>query len=87
MDKVSIIKGSLQCFVLGWLALLPVIGVVPAGFALAAFRRVRSEAGAEWNPAGGYLIGGCLLAWVGLGLWSLVLGGALIVVAVNLNAL
>ena len=66
MDKVRVIEGSLRCFVAGCLSLVPLLGIFPAMVAIYSFHAVRRQAGAEWNPARGYLLWGVTLAWGGL---------------------
>jgi hypothetical protein len=64
-QKVSILEGSLRCFVLGLFSLIPLIG---AGFAIAAmceYRRVWRERAHEWNPAQVYVCWGQGLACFG----------------------
>ena len=77
MDKVYVIKGSLRCYALGWLALIPFLGIGPAAAALLLFERVRREAGEEWNPARRQLYCGRILSWVGLLFSTVVCGLAL----------
>ena len=66
MDKVRVIEVSLRCFVAGCLAMIPLLGIFPAVVAIYSFHVVRREAGRSWNPARGYLLGGCVLGWLGL---------------------
>jgi hypothetical protein len=79
MDRVRVINLSLRCFTLGWLALIPFLGMLPAFLAMACFNRTRREAGDEWNPARGYLLWGATLAWCGLALSALLMLGAALV--------
>jgi hypothetical protein len=72
MDRVELIKKSLRCFVLGLLALLPILGLPMAVLALATIHSVTRRQGQEWNPAQQYLLWGRALAWWG-GFVSLVL--------------
>ena len=81
MDKIRVIKLSLRCLRSGLLGLIPVIGI---SFIIAAFicyRRVRREAGTEWNPARRQLCWG-----VGLAITDLVLLSAAIVLVVVIQA-
>jgi hypothetical protein len=75
--KTRMIEHSLQCFVLGLLGLLPVIGFPLALFALMTFRRVCLEQQGHWNVARPYLLWGfvfgALGALVSLGLFFSVL--------------
>ena len=84
MDRVRIINQSLRCFTLGWLSLIPLLGVPPALIGLSCYARSRDEAGDEWNPAKPYLIWGCVLAWCGLALSSVIIFGGALVAAKNL---
>lgn len=63
--RIRILEGSLRCFVMGLLSLIPLFG---AGFAINAIRthfRVWAEDGRAWNPAQAYLRWGFVLAWIG----------------------
>jgi len=80
MDKIRVIKLSMQCLRYGVLGLLPIIGLPFAVRALVCYRRARREAGGDWNPATRQLYSGHTLAVVGCGLTVLTL--AVIVVAV-----
>ena len=77
MDKVRVIKRSLLCFRMGWLGLIPLLGVPPAAIAIIISKRTQMEVAEQWNPAGKYLFWGCLLAWAGLALSGLLLAGSL----------
>ena len=80
MDKVRVIKWSLRCFRLGWFSLVPILGIVPAAFAITSYGRAKAEAGAEWNPAARFLFWGCVLAWLGLAVSALVVGFAMLII-------
>ena len=84
MDPVRVINLSLRCFTLGWLSLIPFLGVLPALLGLSCYARARNEAGVQWNPAKAYLLWGCALAWCGLALSSVILFGGELVAARNL---
>ena len=78
--KIQILEGSLRCYALGWLSLLPVFGV-PLGIgAVAVFWRTWPISRDEQNPARRYLIGGLVLALGGL----LVSGGLLLAMSLYL---
>jgi hypothetical protein len=78
MNRIEITNKSLQCFVLGAIGFVPVLGI-PAGImAVIRFCQVTFRRGDEWNPAQRYLLWG-----FGLGLLSL-LGSALAVLLVGL---
>jgi hypothetical protein len=49
--KIEIIKHSTECFVLGLLSLLPVIGFPLILLAVLQARQVKRIAGGQWNPA------------------------------------
>ena len=80
MDKVRVIERSLRCCTAGWLALIPLVGLVPAIVAIRLRYQVRAEVGGEWNPAEAYLKWGWVLGWLGLLLSALLWGGVLVVV-------
>lgn len=66
MNRIESIEGSLRCFVFGWLALIPVLGMGLAVIAMGNFFRVRAAAAEDWNPASRYLNWGFTLAGIGL---------------------
>jgi hypothetical protein len=70
--RIETLRRSLQCFVCGWLALLPWLGLPFGVAALSLFLRVRLTSGGESNPAKLYLIWGVVLGCAGL-LFSVVL--------------
>ena len=76
MDRADAIRRSLTAFVCGMAGFLPVIGLVPAGYALFCWRSVTVAYGKEWNPASPYLSWGARLASLGL------LTSALLIIAV-----
>jgi len=76
MNKVRVIEWSLRCYRLSWLALVPLLGFVPALIALGLFRKIGKEAGEQWNPARLYALAGLFIAIIGLFL-SMVVGGAI----------
>jgi hypothetical protein len=69
--RVEIIERSLRCFILGLFSLLPVIGLPLAAVVLVENWRIKSRAGAAWNPAGRYLHWACRCACWGAGISSL----------------
>jgi hypothetical protein len=73
MDRITAIRKSLTGFVCGIVGFLPIIGLVPAVYALVCWRQVQTRYGREWNPAEVYLSVGARLALLG------VLGSALII--------
>jgi hypothetical protein len=66
MDKVRVIEGSLTCYALGWLSLIPVLGLVAAFVGLVEARSVIALSEGQWNPARKYLVAGRLLSGLGL---------------------
>jgi hypothetical protein len=64
--RIELMERSLQCFVFGWLSLLPLLGL-PFGIgAVAVYARVRFRASRERNPARRYLIWGLVLGLLGV---------------------
>jgi hypothetical protein len=74
-EQIEVIKRSLRCFVTGLVALLPGLGVFPAGYVFWAAHRVRSRCRGVWNPAAHY---------VNLGVWCTCAGLLLTAVTVGL---
>jgi|WetSurMetagenome_2_1015567.scaffolds.fasta_scaffold1874377_1 hypothetical protein len=74
MDKVRVIERSIRCRDLGCYGLIPVVGMVPAIFAVVLYHRVRYEALNDWNPAEREARRGFIFAWVGLALTAVALG-------------
>lgn len=66
MDRIAAIQKSLTAFVCGIVGFLPIIGLLPALYALRNWQRVRSHYGKQWNPAADYLNGGAVFALAGL---------------------
>lgn len=62
MDRVALIEASLKVFTCGLLSFIPGFGIVPAILALLDWRRIRSQAGGQWNPASGYLLAGVIIS-------------------------
>ena len=75
MDRITAIRKSLATFVCGIAGFLPIIGLIPAVYAIVNWRRVTVQYGKEWNPASAYLNWGARLATLGL------LGSALVVIS------
>ena len=64
-DRIRIIRQSLRCFTLGWLSLIPLIGLGLGVLAIVLHFKVWTGGGATWNPARPYLLWGFVLAWFG----------------------
>ena len=65
MDLITATRLSMRAFVCGFLAILPIIGLLPAVYAVGCWLRVRSRYGDRWNPAAQYLHWGTFLAVFG----------------------
>jgi hypothetical protein len=65
MDRITAIRSSLAVFVCGIVGLIPVVGFLPALYALIVRGRVRARY-REWNPAARYLNLGAALGGLGL---------------------
>ena len=72
MNKVRVIERSIRCQALGWVGVLPVLGVIPAVIAIVLYHRTARESGDNWNPAGQCARLGLVLSWIGLGLSAVV---------------
>ena len=68
MPRIIVIQLSLRAFVCGMIGVLPIIGLVPALYALSCWARIRLRYRDEWNPASNYLRWGSTLAVLGLGI-------------------
>jgi hypothetical protein len=66
VDRILLIRKSLNAFMCSLFGLLPIIGLVPAVCALGYWVRVRSGCRNEWNPASFYLELSVLLGVVGI---------------------
>jgi hypothetical protein len=63
MDRITATKYSLRAFACGIAGLLlPLVGVIPAAYALFCWARVLYRYRSEWNPASAYLSCGAFLA-------------------------
>ena len=65
MDQITVIRRSLAIFALGILSLLPLIGLIPAIYALITSSQIRANYQEPWNPASRYLKAGSLMARLG----------------------
>ena len=66
MDRITAIRLALRAFVCGIIGFLPVVGLIPAIYALILRGQIRSGFGAGWNPASRYATAGAVLAFLGL---------------------
>ena len=62
MDRIVLIRKSLAIFVSGVLSFLPIIGLIPALYAIVSWQRVTVRYRDQWNPASAYLSWGARLA-------------------------
>jgi hypothetical protein len=65
MDRITAIRKSLSGFVAGLIGLIPLLGMLPAIYALHCWFRVH-RLYRDWNPASGYLEWGARLGMLGL---------------------
>jgi hypothetical protein len=72
MDRITAIRKSLAGFTCGILAFIPLLGILPAARALHHWVLVTRKLRGEWNPARRYLLGGILLAVLGVTLGTFV---------------
>src|ERR1017187_1815499 len=70
-DRIILIRKSLNIFVCGLIGLVPVIGFIPALFAIVGAVRVSARFRREWNPASAYLSAGVTMALLGTGITAL----------------
>jgi hypothetical protein len=78
LTKAQMLEGSLRCFTLGLLGLIPLLGLPAALLALLEFRGVVVLKEEPWNAAEPYLISGVLLGGIGLIITLLVACGVLV---------
>lgn len=67
-DRIQQIRKSQQVFVCGLVSLLPVIGALPALWAVAAAVQLAQRFRGEWNPAAPHVRWGVALAVLNLGI-------------------
>ena len=65
MSLSAAIDTSFRVFAWGICSLLPIVGLVPALYALICWSRVHHFFKGEWNPASTYLAAGMVLAALG----------------------
>ena len=76
--KIKMIEGSLRCFAMGLVGVLPFIGIPFAVVAINDFRKVFFNRSNYWNPAEIYLRVGMACATAGILLDLLIVGIILI---------
>jgi hypothetical protein len=64
--RIQVLTGSLRCFVLGCVSLVPLLGLPFGAWAVVLFWRTSSRSAGCPNPAQGYLWAGVVLAVLGL---------------------
>jgi hypothetical protein len=74
MNRIAAIRESLATWVCGLLSFFPIIGVIPAAFAIANWRHMRRYCRADWNPGDFYLTWGMILA-----IWNLIFTGCALI--------
>jgi hypothetical protein len=84
-ERIRAIEGSLRCFTLGLLGLVPVLGLPAAFIALYLHGKVTNDAGEGWNPASTYANWGCALGWIGVAVTVALFGFTLLITLMNLN--
>jgi len=67
-DRIILIRKSLNIFVCGMFGIVPIIGFIPALFAIVGAVRLSARFRREWNPADAYLRVGVTLALLGTGI-------------------
>ena len=82
MPRIIVIQLSLRALVCGLVGVVPVIGLVPALYALSCWARIRLRYRNEWNPASGYLSWGVALAVLGLGLTAVGIPAVILTIAI-----
>jgi len=65
MDRITAIEKSCTVFICGLIGLLPLIGLIPATYALVSGRQIRVRYRESWNPASRYLNAGIWMAALG----------------------
>jgi hypothetical protein len=66
MDRITAIRKSLTVFAFGLAGLVPLVGIIPALYAIHCRERVRAGYVNQWNPAAHYLKWGPVFALLGL---------------------
>ena len=72
-NRIQVLNGSLRCFALGVMGLLPVIGLPFALAALVASGKVRCRQKGMWNPAQSYRVWGVVCAAAGTIFWGIII--------------
>jgi len=78
MSRINAINQSLTTFVCGVLGFVPIIGLIPALYALFCWLRLARRYRGQWNPASAYLSAGVFLAVLGV-LGSILLATAIVI--------
>ena len=65
MDRITAIEKSCKVFICGLIGLFPLIGLLPAIYALVSGRQIRIHYRDSWNPASRYLNAGIWMAALG----------------------
>ena len=75
-NRIVLIRRSIRVFIAGIFSILPILGLIPAIYAIATWFPTRANR--QWNPASAYLTCGIILALLGFGL-TILLGGSILV--------
>ncbi len=65
-NRVILIRRSLSAFGFGLIGLIPLLGLIPAVYAVFCWLRLRRRYRDEWNPAAAYLNWGAVFGIVGI---------------------
>jgi hypothetical protein len=72
MERIYVIRKSQNIFAWGLIGLIPIVGFVPAVYAMLAGIRLHLQSRREWNPAAKYLSWGTVLGSLSVGITLLV---------------
>ena len=83
LTKIELIQGSIRCFVLGLIGLVPLFGIPAAIWAVYQYHAVKRRQDGLWNPAQRYLFWGQACAFLGVGFLLLVVAFVVIPIVIN----
>ena len=83
MDRITAIEKSCTVFACGLIGLLPLIGLIPATYALVSGRQIQVQYRESWNPAARYLKAGISMAALGFLSSALALFGLMAAMALG----
>lgn len=73
-ERIQVIEKSLRIFVCGIAGLIPLIGLLPAVYAIFGGAHLYSRWRKDWNPAAAYLNWGMWIGLASTALWLLIAG-------------